>query len=122
MCNDTGQPDAGNLAFIQLNEQEQRHFAELLANPPAPNDAMMALGALQGFTVRSRDVRDGGCSPEFFPSVPMQPFTVVRLRQDLPRGTIVKELDINTVLVEFSNEKGQTLLCTPVPKVLLIPE
>ncbi len=52
----------------------------------------------------------------------MQPLTVVRLRRDLPRGTIVEELDANTVLVEFADERGQTLECVPVPKVLLEPE
>jgi hypothetical protein len=52
----------------------------------------------------------------------MQLLAVVRLRQDLPRGTIVEELDANTVLVEFLDERGQTLECVPVPKVLLAPE
>jgi hypothetical protein len=52
----------------------------------------------------------------------MQPLTVVRLRQDLPRGTIVQELDENTVLVKFADERGETLELVPVPKVLLMCE
>ena len=49
----------------------------------------------------------------------MPPLTVVRLRQDLQRGTIVEVLDENTVLVEFADEHGKTLELVPVPKVLL---
>ena len=49
----------------------------------------------------------------------MQPLAIVRLRQDLARGTIVEVLDENTVLVEFSDEHGKTLELVPVPKVLL---
>lgn len=49
----------------------------------------------------------------------MQPTTVVRLRQDLPRGTVVEELDENTVLVEFADEEGKAMALLPVPKVLL---
>lgn len=49
----------------------------------------------------------------------MQPLTAVRLRQDLPRGTIVEVLDENTVLVEFADENGKTVELVPVPKVLL---
>lgn len=49
----------------------------------------------------------------------MQPLAIVRLRQDLARGTIVEVLDENTVLVEFADEHGKTLELVPVPKVLL---
>tara|TARA_R110001583_G_scaffold191541_1_gene356814 strand:+ start:1252 stop:1803 length:552 start_codon:yes stop_codon:yes gene_type:complete len=50
----------------------------------------------------------------------MRPSTVVRLRQDLPSGTIVEELDGNTVLVEFTNENGETVALLPTPKALLV--
>ena len=50
----------------------------------------------------------------------MRPSTVVRLRQDLPNGTIVEELDGNTVLVEFADEKGETVALIPIPKALLV--
>jgi hypothetical protein len=57
--------------------------------------------------------------PPNSPVTSMQPLTVVQLRQDLPKGTIVKELDENTVLVEFVDEHGKTLEFVPVPKLLL---
>lgn len=53
-------------------------------------------------------------------STSMRPSTVVRLRQDLPSGTIVEELDGNTVLVEFADEKGETVALIPIPKALLV--
>lgn len=49
----------------------------------------------------------------------MQPLMLVRLRQDLPRGTILEVLDENTVLVEFADEKGHALETVPVNKMLL---
>lgn len=49
----------------------------------------------------------------------MQLLSVVRLRQDLLRGTIVEVLDETTVLVEFTDEQGKTIELLPVPKVLL---
>jgi hypothetical protein len=60
--------------------------------------------------------------PPNSPVPSMQPLTVVRLRQDLQRGTIVQELDENTVLVKFADEHGETLELVPVPKVLLMCE
>lgn len=51
----------------------------------------------------------------------MQPYMVVRLRQDLPRGTIVEVLDENTVLVEFADESGHALETVPVNKRLITP-
>lgn len=49
----------------------------------------------------------------------MQILTLVRLRQDLPTGTVIEELDDQTVLVEFVDELGKTVVLSPVPKVLL---
>ena len=39
----------------------------------------------------------------------------------MPSGTIVEELDGNTVLVEFANEKGETVALIPIPKTMLVP-
>lgn len=58
--------------------------------------------------------------PALSDSTSMRPSTVVRLRQDLPSGTIVEELDGNTVLVEFTNENGETVALLPTPKALLV--
>ena len=38
----------------------------------------------------------------------------------MPSGTIVEELDGNTVLVEFTNENGETVALLPTPKALLV--
>lgn len=53
-------PDAGSPDLIQLSEEGQRRFAEMQATPAAPNEAMMALGALQGFKLRTSDAPNGG--------------------------------------------------------------
>lgn len=50
----------------------------------------------------------------------MKPLATVCLRQDLHVGTILEELDENTVLVEFADEQGRTVELLPVPKALLI--
>lgn len=56
MCNETGQPKTKNTSVIQLDEDGQRRFAELLANPPVPTEAMKALGALPNLEIRRGDV------------------------------------------------------------------
>lgn len=38
----------------------------------------------------------------------------------MPSGTIVEELDGNTVLVEFADEQGETIALVPIPKLLLV--
>lgn len=55
------------------------------------------------------------------PATTIRLLTVVRLRQDLPMGTVIEELDENTVLVEFLDEHGKTLESMPIPKMLLTP-
>lgn len=49
----------------------------------------------------------------------LKAFAVVRLRRDLPRGTIMEVLDENTVLVEFSDESGVAIEVVPVDRRLL---
>lgn len=52
MCNETVEPEGVITSVIQLGEEGQRRFAELQSNPPAPTEAMKALGALPNFEVR----------------------------------------------------------------------
>ena len=49
----------------------------------------------------------------------LKAFAVVRLRRDLPRGTIMEVLDENTALVEFSDESGAAIEVVPVDRRLL---
>lgn len=49
----------------------------------------------------------------------IQPLAVVRLRQDLLSGTVIEELDENTVLVEFADDSGKAIEVVPVSKALL---
>lgn len=52
MCKETNQPKTKNASVIQLDGDGQRRFAELLANPPTPTEAMKALGALPKLEIR----------------------------------------------------------------------
>ena len=59
----------------------------------------------------------------------MKLLDVVEVLQDFPErtvakgqvGTVVEELDSNTVLVEFADENGLTHAIVPVPMANLVP-